>query len=123
MTHRGPSRRGGDSRSDGRTGRRSGAVSLALAVEEAQREQREERRAPPDVLPVLAIEGTRVQTGVGGCLIALGAAGAAAALALPPHCGAVGREAEAMANHATTKHRERAYPAGLGFNAVRKNAR
>src|ERR1700704_4641558 len=79
----------------------SGAMSLALAIEEAQREQRKERSAPTEVLTVLPVEGASVETGVGRSVVALGAAGAAAALTAPVHRVAVARKAEAMAEQTT----------------------
>lgn len=87
----------------------SGAWSPALAIEETQRKQRKERRAPAEVLTILAIEGTGVEIGVGSGVVSLGAARAAATLTAPVHRVAPAREAEAMAKQATAEHRGRGY--------------
>ena len=115
--HRIPGGRQSSMTSDQRCWSGSGAVSSALAVEPAQREQREKGSPPAEVLTVLPVEGAGEDAGVGGGRVALGAACAAAALATPPHRVALAREAEPMAEQATTEHHGREYSdtmAGVG---------
>ena len=107
--HRGPSGGKRSVMNDGTADAGSETVAFALAVEQAQRKQCEERRSPAQVVTVLAIEGTGVQTRVGRGFVALGAARAAAARAFPAHRLAFAREAEAMAKEATAKHHGRDY--------------
>jgi hypothetical protein len=88
------------------------ATALAKGSKQPQREEPEERSSPPEVLAVLTVEGAGVAACVLGTRIALGAARATAALALPAHRVALAREPKAMAEQAAAHHRLTTYPEG-----------
>jgi hypothetical protein len=87
----------------------SGTITPTLTAEQAQREERKERSAPAEVLTVLAIECAGEEVGIGGRVVALGAARSAASLTAPLHRVAFARETETMADQATTEHGARGY--------------
>ena len=107
---------------DSRSGRRRGA--RAPGAEQAQREQPEERSTPAEVVPVLAVEGLRVDGGLLGRLVALGCRPRRSRAA---HCQrivlALALEAIAMAEHATTQHRARGYDARMSTERAAETAR
>jgi hypothetical protein len=77
--------------------------SPAQRTQQAQRKQ-PQRSAPAEVGLILTVERRGVPTGILCRRIPLGAAGSAAALALPAHRGAVAREAETVAEQPAAQH-------------------
>lgn len=84
---------------------------------EAKRQEADERRPPPEIAPVLAVERGGVASRVGGGRIRLAAARCSTALAAPDHRLALGDEAVAVTGQAAAEHATRAYelsPAAIG---------
>lgn len=73
------------------------------SVNQAKRKQ-SERGAAADLLPAIAIERGGVAIGIGRTRIALGSAGATAALTVPAHRRPVAAEAVTMAQELAAQH-------------------
>src|SRR3954447_13666939 len=82
----------------------TGAVSVAQRARQAERQQPEERRAAPEVHPILAVEGCCVAARSVDAGIQLLAARAAVALAAPVHRVPLAPEAVAMSEYAAPDH-------------------